>query len=650
MKEFDRLPAIPLIANDPYFSVWLPGDLPTDAHTVHWTGADKRVRGWVTVDGKRMRFLGQGAARPADVTGVSVTPTATEFAYQAGNVYLKVIFRSPALPDDPDLLSTPVTIVDLEAVSADGCPHEVAVTLLVSDQICYDGAAAPALFSDSYRMGSLCVTYVGKQRQSLLDHSADHSTIDWGYFYMASACPVSHEPGWTRAVWNACAGAKPQKAFVLLGYDAAAEINYFGTLCKAWYARGGKQFPAVLAEMSAAHDDIVGRCDALDADVVGRARQCGGEAYRLQVCAAWRQTFAAHKLIATPAGEMAFLSKENDSNGCIGTVDVTFPSSALFLAFCPELVNAMCRPVLEFASMPVWPYDFAPHDVGRYPYATGQVYSLKEGLCPGQTVPPYYQYPAGTDVYSANDQMPVEECGNMLILLAAAVRFGASDVLVKKYASLLEKWARYLLEYGEDPGEQLCTDDFSGHLAHNANLAAKAIIGLACYGRLQCALGRRDEGQALLATAKRLAGHWLDKADSPSGSFMTLDGAGWSCKYNLVWDPVLELGLFPEEFYRRETESYLGRLNAYGLPLDPRADYGKSDWQCWCAAMSPDEETRKALLKPVTRYLRESPSRVPFSDWYDTKRGVCVEFVARSVQGGVLMPLLLKMRHESKDV
>lgn len=54
---------------------------------------------------------------------------------------------------------------------------------------------------------------------------------------------------------------------------------------------------------------------------------------------------------------------------------------------------------------------------------------------------------------------------------------------VRQYRPLLAQWVRYLLTYGEDPGEQLCTDDFAGHLAHNVNLAMKAIVGVACYGR-----------------------------------------------------------------------------------------------------------------------------------------------------------------------
>ena len=640
MQEFDRLPAIPLIANDPYFSVWLPDDLPTYAHTVHWTGADKRIRGVVAVDGKRYRFLGQGGGLPAETTGVAVTPTKTEFTYQVDGVCLKVVFCSPALPDDLDVLSTPITIVDYEATAIDGQEHDIALSLQVSDQICYDGAAAPEMFSDSYQIGNMRTVYVGKKQQSPLNHSADHITIDWGYFYMASSCPVFYKGGQVETIWEQHVGAQPSTAFVLLGYDAIADINYFGSLCKAWYARRGKPFSTALFEFFTDHEKLIARCDELDNRLIARALEIGGEDYRLLTAAAWRQTLAAHKLIAAPDGEMVLLSKENDSNGCIGTVDVSYPSTPLFLEFCPELVNALCRPVLEFASMPVWPYDFAPHDVGRYPYATGQVYSLKRKLAPGETVPPYYQYPAGTDVYALEDQMPVEECGNMLVMMEAAMHFGAPEDLLRKYYPLLEKWAGYLLAHGEDPGEQLCTDDFAGHLAHNVNLSAKAIVGIACFGRMQIRLGNESRGEGYLSRARELAKQWLERADSPEGSYLTFDRQGWSMKYNLVWDRVLNLELLPESFYQKETESYLCRQNVYGLPLDSRADYSKSDWICWCAAMAPEEAVRKALLKPVADYLRQSPSRVPFSDWYDTKTGRFVEFIARSVQGGVLMPML----------
>ena len=640
MKRFDRLPAIPLIANDPYFSVWLPADLPNQAHTVHWAGSDKHLTCHVTVDGVTYRCLGSGGNACAKVTYVSVTPTRTSFTYAAGGVHLKITFCSPALPDDLDILSTPITFVDFETVSLDDKPHNVKFAFNVSDQICYDGASHPEMFSDSYVVDGLNVLYVGQKQQKLLVHSGDHITIDWGYLYMASTCPICYSGTSAQFVWSLQVGNQTERANLLLGYDDVASINYFGTPCKAWYARNGKTMVAALCEFAANHDALLARCAELDEKVVKEAQAVGGDDYAEIASAAWRHTFAAHKLIATPAGEMALLSKENDSNGCIGTVDVSYPSTPIFLAYCPELVNALCRPILECASMPVCPYDFAPHDVGRYPYATGQVYSLKQGLCAGDVVPPYYQYPAGTDVYSAKNQMPVEECGNMLVMLYAALHFGAKDTLVRQYAPLLETWVNYLLTYGEDPGEQLCTDDFAGHLAHNINLSAKAVVGIACYGKLLAYLGDSQKGEEYIRKSQALAQSWLARAEKPDGTALTFDGQGWSMKYNLVWDRVLNLELLPAEFYAKETASYLSRQNTYGLPLDSRNTYTKSDWICWCAALCDDIQTRQALLAPVAKYLRESGSRVAFSDWYDTKTGVYVEFIARSVQGGVFMPLL----------
>ena len=222
----------------------------------------------------------------------------------------------------------------------------------------------------------------------------------------------------------------------------------------------------------------------------------------------------------------------------------------------------------------------------------------------------------------------------MLVMLAAAQQYGADKALAEKYRATLDKWVQYLIRYGEDPGEQLCTDDFAGHLAHNVNLAAKAIVGVACYGRLT---GEAKWEQ----TAKEMAGRLLEKIGSEGNTPLTLDGQGWSMKYNLLWDKVMNLGLMPEAFYANETRSYLPRINKFGLPLDSRADYTKSDWACWCAAMADDAEVRKALIAPIATMLKESDIRVPFTDWYDTKTGRIVHFIARSVQGGVFAPMLL---------
>ena len=637
----DRIPALPLVANDPYFSLWMPGDTLTSADTIHWAGATKHLRGHITIDGQRYHWLGHVSTPAMATRSLSVTPTQTISDLEAGGVRLTVRFWAPALPKDLDMLSVPITFLDLTLASTDGQPHQAEVALEASDRLCYEGEVPPAMTSFRYDLNGLHTAYIGQQQQRVLGHSGDHITIDWGYLYMASRQGmVENREHDLTFRWQAEVAASPVPATVLLGYDDIGSINYFGEICRAWYMRDGMTIVDALQLFDARHDELLAACSQLDADLMEEARAIGGEDYRLIVCASWRHTFAAHKLIATPQGEMALLSKENDSNGCIGTVDVSYPSIPLFLRYCPELVNALCRPVLTFAALPVWDCDFAPHDVGRYPYATGQVYAARRQAPNGAVYPPFYLYPAGTDVYDFRYQMPVEECGNMLIMLEAAMAYGADDALARGYLPLLDSWVRYLDRWGEDPGDQLCTDDFAGHLSHNINLAAKAMVGVACYSRIMRRLGQEAEAIRWEKRAHEMAESWLARARGENGTALTFDGKGWSMKYNLAWDLALGLNLMPASFYREETESYLPRVNEYGLPLDSRADYTKSDWLVWTAAMAADRETFGKLIAPLAHYLRTTTTRVPFSDWYDTRTGRYVAFIARSVQGGVFMPML----------
>jgi hypothetical protein len=257
--------------------------------------------------------------------------------------------------------------------------------------------------------------------------------------------------------------------------------------------------------------------------------------------------------------------------------------------------------------------------------------------------------------------MPVEESGNLLILVAAMEKELGSWDFAKEYWPQFTKWAVYLRDKGLDPANQLSTDDFAGHLAHNANLSIKAIEGLEAYAELARGVGKADAAEEYDRMAHDMANHWepmaldgdpLASGDQPSLPGVTIVGTAehyklafdspgtWSQKYNLVWDQILGFNLFPAKIRQNEMAFYLKHLNRYGLPLDNRKDYTKLDWSIWTATLADDPADWNALMKPIGRWVNEGPSRVPLTDWYDTKTGEQIGFQARSVVGGIYIKAL----------
>jgi hypothetical protein len=416
---------------------------------------------------------------------------------------------------------------------------------------------------------------------------------------------------------------------VLLGYDQIFSLEYFHRKLRPYWARNGKCAAQILAEAEREYARLSEQCRAYDEELVADLKQVGGDEYAQIASLAFRQCIAAHGLAADFDGSPLFFSKENFSNGCINTVDVTYPSAPFFLLFNPELLKAQLTAILDYALTPRWKFPYAPHDLGTYPTANGQVYGG------GET--------------SEKDQMPVEECGNMLILVAAYVRFSGDFQYGRKYFPLLTKWAAYLAEKGLDPDNQLCTDDFAGHLAHNVNLSLKAILGLGAFSAMAVNLGFEKEAWVYRKRAEEMAAQWCERADDGDHYRLTFDRSGsWSQKYNLVWDELLCLRLFPQEVAEREVSFYLKQQNTYGLPLDSRSDGTKADWIVWSANLARQREDFEALVHPLFRFLNESASRVPFADWYETRSGNYRDFQARSVVGGVYIKLLSDWRLAAK--
>jgi hypothetical protein len=209
------------------------------------------------------------------------------------------------------------------------------------------------------------------------------------------------------------------------------------------------------------------------------------------------------------------------------------------------------------------------------------------------------------------------------------------------YWPQLEKWAAYLKDKGFDPENQLCTDDFAGHLAHNVNLSAKAICGLGSFAKLCEMRGDKAKADEYFKLAREFAQRWVKEALDGEKYRLAFDKPGsWSQKYNLIWDRILGLKLFPAEVLRQEMDYYKKIQNKYGLPLDNRKDYTKLDWILWTATLTQERADFEALVDPVYRFLQEAPDRSPMTDWYQTKDAKKVGFTARPVVGGVFAQML----------
>ena len=646
-----RPPATPLIAHDPYFSVWSFSDRLTDGTTRHWTGAPQPVCGLVHIDGIAYRYAGSDPEGVPALEQVSldVWPTRTVYVFRGGGIDLTLSFITPSLPHNLDVLSRPATYVKWSARSTDGIPHDVKVYLDITGHIAVNKPDQKVTWG-RYRVGDLNVARIGSTEQPILEKAGDNLRIDWGHFYLAQkggtihAGSISSRKNFVasgelmgnddlreRPVEDdtpalACVkslgsvGPETVSDFAVLAYDDIYSLEHMERRLRPYWRRNGAEAEDLLTSAFKDYLALAAQCQAFDEELVLDLTTVGGAKFARLASLAYRQCFAAHKLAAEADGTPIFFSKENFSNGCINTVDVTYPSSPFFLLFQPELLKSQLGPILDYAASPRWPWAFAPHDLGTYPLANGQVY--------------------GGGEKSERNQMPVEECGNMLIMLAALADVEGNADFSNRHWDTIAGWADYLLAKGLDPENQLCTDDFAGHLAHNANLSAKAVMAIAGFAQLSDMTGRKDVAARYEAKAREMAAEWMKIGDDGGHYRLAFDQPGtWSQKYNLVWDALLALNIFPKEAVQKEMASYSARLHKYGLPLDNRRTYTKTDWQIWTGVLGGSPLLEEIVTR-VFDFANETPDRVPFSDWYETTDAKKSGFQARSVIGGVYMPLL----------
>ena len=573
---------------------------------------------------------------------VNVNATQTIYNFACGAVDLEIAFTSPLLMDNLDLLSRPVSYVSFKVKANDGKKHDAQVYFGASTALATN-TPFEEVTAKQYKSGTLSVLKAGTTAQPVLQKSGDDVRINWGYVYVATTQAVNANQfisSPTEAVTSFVSGKKITKtdatgkqlvlstvipfnntgsAFIeknlMIGYDDIEAIEYFGKHLKPWWNKKGDQ--TIEKQLQAAADEytsVLQKSEAFNKTYYARNEKAGGANYAKLLDLSYRQSISAHKLVESPEGELLFLSKENFSNGSINTVDITYPSAPLYLVYNPDLLKGMMNGLFYYSESGKWKKPFPAHDLGTYPLANGQTYG---------------------------EDMPVEEAGNMVILAAAITKVEGNADYAKKHWKTLSVWVDYLSKNGFDPANQLCTDDFAGHLARNTNLSVKAIVAIGGYALMADQIGETAVATKYRTIAKGMAQKWATMADDGDHYALTFaDKNTWSQKYNLVWDKVLKMGIFPKEVYKKEIDFYLKKQNEFGLPLDSRRTYTKSDWIMWTATLTDNAQDFSKFIDPIYKYSLETPTRVPLSDWHETTDGKQVGFQARSVVGGYAIKLL----------
>lgn len=652
-----RAPAYPLVTHDPYFSIWSAHEDPTQVDMMHWTLKPNPITILIRIDGKVYRLMGKspGYIPSAKSVRSEVLPTSTVFSYQQDGLNIQLKFLSPLLLEDLDLVSRPLTYVSWQLESSDGKDHKAEIYFEISALASVNQKGQRVNWEETNE-GELKILKVGSVDQPILEKSGDDLRIDWGYLYSMAqnenikssfigqqervlsafangeSFPEPDESEKAQRVVDTNAvlafeipanttNGETTEKFLMLAYDDIYSVEYFGERLEGYWKKKFKSATELFQTALSEYSMIKDRCENFDSQLMEKSTELGGKEYATICALAYRQCISAHKIVKDAKNEPLCFSKENFSNGSMGTVDVFYPASPFFLYLNPTLLKAQTTPIFDYAESGRWPWPYAPHDIGKYPLGNGQKY--------------------GGGELTEERQMPVEECGNMLILTAAIAKVDGNANYATKYWETITKWAEYLRDKGFDPENQLSTDDFGGHLAHNANLSVKAIMGIASYGMLCEMLGLKNEANKYNLLATEMAKDWQIAANDGDHYRLTFDKADtWSQKYNMVWDEILEFKLFPKELKDKEIKYYLSKQRRYGLPLDNRELYTKLDWILWTASMANTNEQFRELINPVYDFLNETSDRVPMSDWYWTETGQLRGFIARSVVGGVYMELL----------
>jgi hypothetical protein len=649
-----RPPAVPLVVNNPYLSVWSEANNLTDDITREWTGNPQPLISLIKIDGQTSRLMGAAATNPmASIpafpqTGLQVTPTRSIYDFDNGHVHVTMTFMTPALPSNLDVLTRPITYINWAVSSVDGQSHNVSIYESSSSLLSVTSNTHVVQWSRT-TSGPITALRVGTTSQTLFQPAGDQVGIDWGYLYAAAQTGQAlasaagnpeligqfegagllglddhraprqaqyDEPvlAFSFALGSVTPGT-PVQRHMEIGYDEIYAVNYFGQKLLPYWKRNGITMPQLLQQADADYDSLAAQCASFDSSLTSDLTAEGGAQYAQLAALAYRQSLGATGIAADSNKQPLLFTKEQSSNGDIATVDVIYPGDPMLLLLSPTLAKASIVPILSYAASSHWTFPNAPHDLGTYPNALGRD--------------------------DGGEAMPVEESANMLILVDAIAKIENSTEFANQWWPQLTQWANFLKPYAVDPGNQLTTDDFLGTINHSANLAVKAIEALGAYAQLAQMRGDTTTANSFTSTAQSDVTHWISVTNAGDHYDMVYNQSNtWSLKYNLVWDKILGLNLFPTSVASTEIAYYKRAMKTYGVAVEGTTNTAKTDWELWAATLATNTSDFQTLIAPIYNYMNTTGSRQPMQDSYDITDVNSGGFHARSVVGGVFIKML----------
>ncbi|RKF53563.1 Glutaminase A [Erysiphe neolycopersici] len=662
-----RPPAIPLAVKSPYLNVLLAagnkggGGYLAGQWAKFWTGQTVGWAGLIRVDGIVYTWMGAPGPQPVTQTAFEYTSTKSIFTLNAGSrVELQVTFLSPITPGDLQRQSLISSYLNVAVRSLDGAVHNVQLYADISAEWVSGDKNSIAQWDFGRTNDSIAFHKVYRQTQLLFSEVAEQA--EWGSWYWATrdTSSLTHQSGADEVVRNTfISNGKLDNSedknyrpihqnYPVFGYaldlgpivetkSTLFTINLAQELSMQYAIPSGKvhlpslwtsYFPTDENALSFIYNDFdtaSSMATSLDNQIATDSIAAGGQDYLTITSLSARQAFGATQLVGN-MNKQYFFMKEISSDGNTQTVDVIYPFYPIIMYLQPSLAKLMLDPLFENQESGLYPKKSSMHDLGsHFPNATG--------------------YPDGLD-----EPQPLEECGNMLIMTLAYAKRANDISYLSQHYQKLKQWTEYLIEFALIPANQISTDDFAGSLANQTNLALKGIIGIRAMAEISNLTGHSAEGANYTSIAGDYISKWqvygITRESSTPHATLAYGQANTDVLlYNLYADSLLDLNFVPKSVYDMQSAFYPNIIAKYGVPLDSRHTYTKSDWEIWTASISSDE-TKNSIISSLARYVRETPTDTGFTDLYETTSADwpanITHFISRPVVGGHFALLALR--------